>query len=103
MRIRALIVALCAAPFLAGCITVYTPALGILYTEVEGPIDAGSSVGNKEGRACAQSILGLVATGDATIKAAAADGGINNIGSVDHYTRNILGILGEFCTIVRGS
>ncbi len=103
MRIRVLILAVCAAAFSTGCISVYTPAIGILYTEVTGPVDAGGSVGSKEGRACAQSILGLVATGDASIKAAAQDGGISNIGSVDHYTRNILGILGEFCTIVRGS
>ena len=84
-------------------ISVYTPAIGVLYTEVYGPIDAGGKVGNKEGRACVQSILGLIATGDASIKEAARDGGITQIGSVDHYTRNILGILGEFCTIVRGS
>ena len=25
------------------------------------------------------------------------------INSVDHYTRNVMGIMGEFCTIVRGS
>ena len=86
-----------------GCIAVQTPAIGLLYTEVYGPIDAGSRVGNKEGVSCAQSILVLVATGDASIKAAARDGGITKIDSVDHYTRNILGIMGEFCTIVRGS
>jgi hypothetical protein len=86
-----------------GCMAVYSPAIGVLYAEVYGPIDAGTAVGNKEGVSCAQSILGLVATGDASIKAAARDGGITKIDSVDHYTRNILGILGEFCTIVRGS
>jgi hypothetical protein len=45
----------------------------------------------------------MVATGDASIQAAAAAGGVKNVTTVDHYTRNILGILGEFCTIVRGS
>ena len=88
---------------LTGCIAVYTPAIGILFTEVYGPVDAGGSVGSKEGKACVQSILALVATGDASIQAAARAGGITKIGSVDHYTRNIVGILGEFCTIVRGS
>ncbi len=86
-----------------GCISVYTPAMGVLFTEVYGPVDAGTTVGSREGKACAQSILGLVATGDASIQTAARNGGITNIGSVDHYTRNLLGILGEFCTIVRGS
>ena len=99
---RALLGVACAA-FLSGCIAVYTPGIGLLYTEVWGPVDAGGRVGAKEGQACIQSILGLVATGDASIKAAAKAGGITQINSVDHYTRNVLGIMGEFCTIVRGS
>jgi hypothetical protein len=102
-RLSSLIAAVAALTMLSGCIAVYTPALGTLYTEVYGPIDAGDRVGAKEGQACAQSVLGLVATGDASIKEAARDGAITKIDSVDHYTRNILGILGEFCTIVRGS
>ena len=82
---------------------VYSPALGLLYTDLKGPLDAGSSVGTKEGIACVESIMGLIARGDASIKAAAADGRISKIGSVDHRTENILGIFGRFCTIVRGS
>ena len=102
---RTLIVAAVAAVSfsLAGCMPVYSPAIGLLYTEVHGPVDAGTTVGKKEGRACAQSILMLVATGDASIKAAAANGGITKIASVDHYSRSVLGIIGDFCTIVRGS
>jgi hypothetical protein len=88
---------------LTGCIAVMTPAIGVLYTEVRGPIDANGAIGSKEGKACAQAILALVATGDASIQAAAAAGGIKNVTTVDHYSRNILGVLGEFCTIVRGS
>ena len=87
----------------SGCMPVYTPAIGLLYTEVYGPIQAGDKVGKKEGKACAQTILLLVATGDASIKAAAANGGITKIDSVDHYSRSVLGIIGDFCTIVRGS
>jgi len=104
---RTFLTAFCAAAlaavFLSGCIAVRTPAIGLLYTEVYGPVDAGGRIGAKEGRSCAQSILVLVATGDASIKAAAKAGGITQINSVDHYTRNILGIMGEFCTIVRGT
>jgi hypothetical protein len=97
-----------AATFSSGCIAVGyggqgMPAMGLLYTEVYGPVSAGSRVGSKEGTACAQSVLGLVATGDASIKEAARDGGITKIDSVDHYNRSILGIIGDFCTIVRGS
>jgi hypothetical protein len=87
----------------SGCMPVYSPAIGVLYTEVYHAGDAGERVGAKEGKACAQSILAMIATGDASLKEAARDGGITKIDSVDHYSRNILGIMGEFCTIVRGS
>ena len=102
-KLTSIAVALVAAGVLTGCFPVYSPAIGLLYTEVWGPIDAGGRVGAKEGQSCAQSVLMLVATGDASIKAAAKAGGIRKIDSVDHYSRNILGILAEFCTIVRGS
>jgi hypothetical protein len=104
-KLRTVLALAAGAVFLSGCagMMLHTPAGGLLFTEVYGPIDAGGRVGAKEGRACAKSILGLVATGDASIKAAAAAGGITQINSVDHYTRNMLGIMGDFCTIVRGS
>ncbi len=95
--------AIALALVMSGCMPVYSPLQGALYTEVWGPIDAGERVGSKEGSACAQGILGLIATGDASIKEAARDGGITKIDSVDHKSKNILGILAEFCTIVRGS
>ena len=86
-----------------GCMAVASPAVGVLFTEVQGPLDAEGPIGRKRGEACAQSIHGLVAEGDASIKAAADNGGITNVTSVEHSTRNILGIIGTFCTIVRGS
>jgi hypothetical protein len=76
--------------------------MGLIWTDVQAPIDAGDKVGAKEGRSCAQSILGILATGDASIKAAAAAGGITKIDSVDHHSTWMV-IVGEFCTIVRGS
>jgi hypothetical protein len=85
-----------------GCLGVYTPAAGLIWTDVQGPVDAGDKVGKKEGRACAQSILGVFATGDASIKAAAAAGGITRIDSVDHHSVWKV-VMGEFCTVVRGS
>jgi hypothetical protein len=98
-----IVLALCGVTTLSGCIAVYTPASGILFTEVRGPIDAQGAIGPKEGKACAQSILGLIAQGDASIAAAAKAGGITNVSTVDHYSRNMLGIIGDFCTVVRGS
>jgi len=83
--------------------TVATPAIGVLYTEVswDGNVTQGS-LGSKQGKACAQAILGLVAQGDASVEAAAKAGGIKKINVVDHTSKNILGILGEYCTIVHG-
>ena len=68
VRRISLVVGVCAcAIMLSGCMPVYSPAIGILLTDVYGPIDAGTRVGAKEGKACAQSILFLVAQGDASI------------------------------------
>lgn len=88
---------------LAGCLAVATPAMGILFADVKWDGMAKGAVGTKEGKACAQSILGLIAQGDASIEAAAKAGGIKDVASVDHHTKNMLGIMGEYCTIVRGS
>ena len=85
-----------------GCASVYSPAAGMVWMDVQGPVDAGDRVGAKEGQACAKSILGMVATGDASIKAAAAAGGITKIDSVDHHSTWMV-VMGEYCTIVRGS
>jgi len=93
---------LCLAAGLSGCVSVNTPAIGLLLTEVTWDGIGMGSLGAKEGRACAQSILGLVAQGDASVKAAAKDGGITKVSSIDHYTKNMLGVIGEYCTIVRG-
>ncbi len=39
----------------------------------------------------------------ASVTAAKAAGGINQVASVDHTAKNILGIIGEWCTVVKGS
>jgi hypothetical protein len=96
-------IGLLAAFALTGCMGVASPAIGVLYTDVKGPVDAEGSLGSKEGKACAQTILMAFATGDASIQAAARAGGITNVTSVDHHTTNLLGLYGEFCTIARGS
>jgi hypothetical protein len=90
------------AASVTGCAGIASPAVGSIWMDVHGPIQAGGKVGAKEGRACAQSILGVFATGDASIKAAAAAGGITKIDSVDHHSIYKV-VMGEYCTIVRGS
>lgn len=88
---------------LVGCMSVASPGIGVLFTDVKWNGDAQGPLGTKEGKACLQTILGLIAQGDASIEAAAKAGGVKSVSSVDHSTKNMLGIIGEYCTIVRGS
>ncbi|HVJ89374.1 MAG TPA: TRL-like family protein [Labilithrix sp.] len=52
--------------------------------------------------ACASSILGVVATGDASLEAAKAAGGITQVAHVDHDNFSVLGVYAKTCTIVVG-
>jgi len=89
---------------LAACQIVYSPMAGTTFNETKyGNIATDEASATKEGKACGTSILGWVAQGDASIVAAKANGGITKVSSVDHYAKNILGIFGEWCTIVKGS
>ncbi len=89
---------------LVGCQIVASPMAGGIFNETKyGFVATDASAANKEGKACGTSILGLVAQGDASITAAKANGNITTVAAVDHYAKNILGIYGEWCTIVRGS
>ncbi len=103
MHLGKALAAIAVGILLSGCMPVYTPVIGIVFTDVTGPIMSNGKVGAKEGRACAQSILMLFAQGDASIAAAAKAGGIRKIDTIDHYSRTMLGIVSDFCTIVRGS
>jgi hypothetical protein len=68
--------------------------------DVQGPLGPSDGSGSKEGKACAQNIFALVATGDATIDSAKSDGGIGDAKTVSYHSKNILGI-GSFCTVVK--
>jgi hypothetical protein len=93
---------------LSGCMIVDSPIKGVLGTEVFwGDIATGKTGSSapgelKQGKACADSILGLLARGDASVRAAKENGNISEVTSVDHSARNLLNIVGEWCTIVRG-
>ena len=95
-------VAMLAAVVLTGCASTY-PA-GSLYQELKMPITATSAkcINCKKGYSEATSILGLVATGDASIEAAAKQGGITVIHHVDWEVKNILGIIGNYRCNVYG-
>jgi hypothetical protein len=103
MKKIGLLLAMAACLPLVGCMGVASPAIGTLFTDVKWDGMAKGALGSKEGKACAHSYFALIATGDASIAAAAAAGGIKDVASVDHTSQNTLGLIGEYCTIVRGS
>lgn len=77
---------------------------GFLYADaVTGQQTTENNLGKKKGEACATSILGLVTTGDASIRAAADAGGIKQISAVDGSIKNIIGIVATYCTVVSGT
>lgn len=89
----------------SGCAAVATraPVTGFLYSDVAAGENISSNAGTtKQGEACAASILGLIGTGDASINAAAKEGGIAKIAYVDGKSSNILGIYAKYCTVVYG-
>ena len=88
---------------LYGCATVSNPLPAFIYSDVKGPINAhGSFEAVKTGQACAQSYLGLVSVGDASINAAKAAGGIKEVSIIDFNSTSVLGVYASFCTIVKG-
>jgi hypothetical protein len=76
---------------------------GFIYAESSaGERVTQNAVGAKKGEACANSILGIVTTGDASIATAAKAGGINKIGTVNNKLTNILGVYATYCVEVTG-
>ena len=89
--------------FLAGCATVGSPLAGLIYTNITAPLAvAGSGACTKFGRSSAHSIAGFIASGDASITAAAKNGGITKIDHVDYHIVSGLGIYSTYETIVCG-
>lgn len=95
-----------AALSFSGCAQTISPLPGLLYTDVKYPsyydgVEA-SGPGSKRGTASATSILALIATGDASIEAAAKNGGIKTIRTADTHGTSILGLFSTYTTIVTG-
>ena len=61
-----------------------------------------NKMGSKHGEACALSVLGWVTTGDASVAAAAKEGQITEVASVDNHYTCVLGLYSRYCTLVSG-
>ncbi len=91
---------------LVGCARPYSG--GMLFSDYSAlncaPADSsGLAPGAKVGEAKMVNYLGWVATGDASITAAAANGSITKIKTVDYKYNSILGIINTTTTIVTGN
>ena len=93
---------------LVGCASYYP--MGIVYTSgnynngnvaVDATNITGSRI-SRVGKACATSVLGLVAWGDNSVATAKDKGGLSKVNDIDYEVDNLLGIYGKYCTIVRG-
>jgi hypothetical protein len=105
MKAKLLAVAALGTFALGGCASVTNqPLTGFLFTDMKYPLDAeaGKVPGPKTGKAEAQSILGWIAQGDASLQAACADGGISEIHTVEAHAWSILGILAKYTVTVTG-
>lgn len=88
---------------LSSCAGVKSPLVGSWYTNVKAPLIATSnSEASKVGTGNATSILGIVATGDASIATAAKSAGISKIHHVDEESTNILGLYAKYTIFVYG-
>ncbi len=88
---------------MSSCAMVGAPLMGGWYTDVKSPVAiTGNTGSSKVGTAEAKSILGIVATGDASIQAAAKSAGIKKIHHVDQHATSILGIIATYTVYVYG-
>jgi hypothetical protein len=95
------------AAFLStGCLATATGgdtfAFGFIYSGYKSGGAVGPAAATKTGQACVSSILGAIATGDASIEEAKRVGGITQVAFVDHEQFSILGLYATSCTIVHG-
>jgi hypothetical protein len=91
------------AAFMSSCAFTAAPVTGFIYTDVKAPLAVTSNEGStKVGTAKMQSILGIVATGDASIEAAAKSAGITKIHHVDYEATSVIGVVATFTVVVYG-
>jgi len=101
---KKLFITVCAvsALMLSSCGTVNSGIAGALYTDVKNPVAVTSNSGSsKVGTSSASMIIGI-ATGDASIEAAAKSAGITKIHHVDNHATSILGVYGKYVITVYG-
>lgn len=88
---------------LVGCVGApVVPPIGFAYTNIDAPLNLRGEMGSKRGESSVKSYAFLVSVGDASVKSAAAAGGISNVKHVDYDFYNFLGVYQRFTTVVYG-
>jgi hypothetical protein len=90
---------------LLGCAMPYSP--GFIFSDIDVPMcspddSSGLAPGPKTGTSKMINYFGLIATGDASIQAAAKNGGIIKVKTADFHYDTILGIINTTTTTVTG-
>ncbi|MEG2064214.1 MAG: TRL-like family protein [Alistipes sp.] len=89
--------------FFTSCAAVKSPVVGMVYTNVKDGMAVTNNVGSsKVGTASVKGYVGVVATGDASIQAAAKDAGITRIHHVDYESKSYVGVYSKYTVIVYG-
>ncbi|WP_236979624.1 TRL-like family protein [Membranihabitans maritimus] len=102
-KIKAIFALLAVLVCMTSCATVKSPLSGMVYSDVKAPVAVtGNSNSTKVGSSEATSILGIVATGDASIEAAAKSAGITKIHHVDEQSSSILVFFAKYKVFVYG-
>ena len=103
-RIAAIVVAALLAIGVAGCLSApFQPPSGVV-SATTAPLSTEGNwdVGSKRGTSSSFSVLGLYASGDCSIAAAARNGGLKKIGHVDYEYVNVIGIWQKATVIAYG-
>lgn len=88
---------------LSGCAVTSSPVGNAIFTDVSGPVAVSTAQeASKFGKSCAHNVLGMVATGDASIEAAKKAGNISTVSSVDGHGTSVLFLYSRYCTVVKG-
>ena len=107
MKKALILLALLSSLVLVGCGTVaHAPINGFIYSDISAPVSnepVNGTVSNKVGKATCTGYLHIIATGDCTLKAAAANGSITKVNFVDMHGTTILGIINTYTTTVYGN
>jgi hypothetical protein len=87
----------------AGCAYINPPIGGVTSVSYPHPQACTTGeIGSKTGRSGTTMVFFIVSVGDASVVAAARNGGITKIKTIDHKFVSIFGVIQKYYTIVTG-